>query len=225
VGAADGFAVLAERAIAALDPSQVTGNLGVSGAPVQNITGFDQVQVLKFGTDSSAPNSMRTILTQGQVDALVDDIDVRACNADDVSLERDAAAELTIRPGVTCLRGSGNDVTLGGRIVLDAGGDPNAFFVIRADSKLNVNEATQLVLVNGAQSCGVFWRVGQQVTIGKGVEFFGTVVADTGISIGSGSKLVGRALARTDAVILDGSSITLPVYSDLVSAATCTHVQ
>ncbi|HEY3255459.1 MAG TPA: ice-binding family protein, partial [Polyangiaceae bacterium] len=141
VGAAKGFAALAQTAITALGNSPVTGNLGVSGASVHSITGFDAVPALKFGIDSSAPNSLRTILTQREVDALVDDIDVRACDANYAAL----SDGMTLHPGVSCVA---SDLQLSGRLTLDAGGDPNAFFVIRSNSAMNLADQTVLVLEN-----------------------------------------------------------------------------
>ena len=225
MGAAKGFAALAAKAITAVNSSPVTGNLGVSAAPVRSITGFDAVPVLKFGIDSSAPNSLRTTLTQQEVDALVDDIDVRACDVDYASVHRDATGGVTLTPGVTCLNATDADLFLSGRVTLDAGGDPNAFFIIRSNFTLTVADRTDLVLSHGAQACGVFWQVEQQVKIGRGVEFFGSVIAGTGISMQSGSTLVGRALARTGAVELDASTITLPLYDVSGAPGACTHLQ
>ena len=219
VGAAKGFAALAYDAITASGSSPVTGNLGVSGAPVSRITGFDAGSAIKYGIDSGSPYTMRTILTQREVDALVDDIDVRRCDAAYPSL----SDGVTLHPGVTCL--SDSDASLSGRVTLDAQGDPNAFFVIRSESKLHVGDEAALVLANGAQACGVFWQVSEQVTIGKQVDFSGTVIAGEGIVIGSGSTLVGRALARTAEVRLDDATITLPVHDESGRPGTCSHVQ
>ena len=223
VGAAKGFAALAYSAITAVSSSPVTGNLGVSGASVQSITGFDAVPALKFGTDSGPPNSLRTILTQLEVEALVDDIDVRPCDYSDVT--RDEARGVTLHPGVTCMNGSNADPRLSGSVTLDAGGDPNAFFIIRSDSSLTVADETMLVLANGAQGCGVFWQGRLKVTIGRNVTFVGTVIAGTGIAMHSGSRLVGRALAQTADISLDGNTITLPFYDASGSAGTCAHLQ
>jgi type VI secretion system secreted protein VgrG len=73
------------------------------------------------------------------------------------------------------------------------------------------------VLANGAQACGVFWRVKKQITIGKTVQFYGTIIAGTAITMKTGSTLVGRALAQTAGVALDANTITIP--SD------CTHLE
>jgi hypothetical protein len=225
VGAAVGFSALAHSAITTTAPSFVTGNLGVSGAPTRSITGFDPLLAPQYGTDSNSPHSLRTILTQREVDALVDDIDVRACDADYADLTRSGTGEVTLHPGVTCLNGSGADLLLAGRVTLDAGGDPNAFFIIRSNFTLTAQDSTKLVLANGAQACSVFWRVSEAATIGRSVDFLGTVVAGTGITMQSGSTLIGRALAQTTSVTLDGNPITIPVYAEVGSDLTCSHVQ
>ncbi len=223
VGAAKGFAALAYSAITAVNGPVVTGNLGVSGASVSNITGFDAAPAIRFGTDSSAPNSLRTILTQREVDALVDDIDVRPCNTDYTDGDDGLTGDVTLHPGVTCMNGLQADATLSGRVILDAGGDQNAFFVIRSNFALTVADETSVVLVNGAQGCGVFWLGDQQVTIGRNVAFVGTVIAGVGLAMHAGSTLIGRALARTGDVVLDGNSISIPLYDVSGSAGTCTH--
>jgi hypothetical protein len=227
VGAAKGFAALAYSAITTVESSPVTGNLGVSGASVQSITGFDTVPALKFGIDSGAPNGSRTILTQRVIDALVDDIDVRACDANYADVAAAVEGGLTLRPGVTCLNGSAVDLPsrLSGRITLDAGGDANAFFIIRSDSTLTVADESVLELANGAQACSVFWRVNQQVTIGARAAISGTVIAGGGVTMQSGATLLGRAFARTGAVALDGNTIEIPVYGAIGSARTCAHLQ
>ncbi len=225
VGAAKGFAALAYSAISAVNSSPVTGNLGVSGAPVRSITGFDAVPAMKFGTDSSSPNSLRTILTQREVEALVDDLDVRACDADYSDMASDVMHGVTLHPGVTCINGSAANLRLSGRFTIDAGGDPNAYFIIRSNSSLTIADETVLVLENGAQGCGVFWQSNLQVTIGRNVTFVGTLIAGTGIAMHSGSTLVGRALAQTADVVLDGNAITIPVYDASGSAGTCSHIQ
>jgi len=225
VGAAKGFAALAYSAITSLASSAVTGNLGVSGASVQNIAGFDALPVSKFGIDSSPPNGSRAVLTQGEVDALVDDIDVRACDASYTGGAAELTHGMTLRPGVTCLSGSGAEFRLGGPITLDAAGDANAFFIIRSNVALTVADETVLLLANGAQACSVFWRVDQQITIGAKAALLGTLIAGTGITMQSGATLVGRALARQGAVVLDGNAITIPVYGTVGAERTCAHLQ
>ena len=109
------------------------------------------------------------------------------------------------------------DVLVNGHVYLDAEGDPNAFFIIRGNLTLTVANAAEVVLQNGAQACGVFWRISTAVTMGTTVKFVGPVVAGTAITMNTGSTLNGRALAQTAGVQLDANSITIP--------ASCSHVQ
>jgi hypothetical protein len=217
VGKAKTFAALAYSAITAANISVIGGELGVSAGAVSKISGFDAPTYTKYGIDSLAPNSQRTILAQQDVTALVGDIDPRACDADLTNVVGGLTGDITLHPGVTCMNSFSADVLLNGHVYLDARGDPNAFFVIRGNLTLTVADAAQVVLTNGAQACGVFWRISKQVTIGKTVKFFGTVIAGTAITMKTGSTLNGRALAQTAGVQLDANSVTIPT--------SCTHVQ
>jgi Ice-binding-like len=217
VGKAQTFAALSYSAITTSNISTVVGEIGVSAGAVSKITGFDALSYVKYGTDSLAPNSQRTILAQQDVTALVGDIDPRACDKDLTNVVGGLTGDITLHPGVTCMNSFSADVLVNGHVYLDAGGDPNAFFIIRGNLTLTIADAAQVVLQNGAQACGVFWRISKEVTIGKTVKFIGTVVSGTAITLKSGSTLNGRALAQTAGVQLDANSITIP--------ATCTHAQ
>jgi hypothetical protein len=112
-----------------------------------------------------------------------------------------------------------------GHVTLDARGNPNAFFIIRGNMTLTVADAAQVVLANGAEACGVFWRISKQVTIGKTVQFYGTVISGTAITMSSASSLTGRALAQTAGVQLDANTITIPSNGLVGAPGVCTHVQ
>jgi hypothetical protein len=217
VGKAWSFAALAYGSITAANISTIRGELGLSAAAVSSITGFDAASFQKYGIDSLAPNSQRTIQAQQDVTALVGDIDPRPCDVDLTDVVGGLTGDITLHPGVTCMNSFSAEVLLNGHVYLDAGGDPNAFFIIRGNMTLNAADAAQVVLQNGAQACGVFWRISKAVTIGKAVKFVGTVIAGTAITMKSGSTLNGRALAQTAGVQLDANSVKTP--------AACTHVQ
>jgi hypothetical protein len=225
VGTAKSFAALAYSAIAAANISTLIGAIGVSAGAVSTITGFDSPLDLKYGTDSLAPNAGRTLLAQQDVTALVSNIDPRPCTADYTSVVGGLTGDITLYPGVTCMNSFADDVLLNGHVTLDAKGDSNAFFIIRGNLTLTVADSVQVVLAHGAEACGVFWRISKKVTIGKTVQFYGTVIAGSAITVTSGSKLTGRALAQTASVTLDADSITIPSDGLVGSAAVCTHLQ
>ena len=225
VGTASTFAALAYSAITTANISKVTGELGVSAGAMSTITGFDAPADLKYGTDSLAPNDQRTIIAQGDVTALVGDIDPRACDVDLTNVVGGLTGDITLYPGVTCMNSFSADVLLNGHVTLDARGDSNAFFIIRGNLTLTVADAAQVVLSNGAEACGVFWRFKKQVTIGKTVAFYGTVISGTAITMSSQSTLLGRALAQTAGVMLDANTVTIPSDGLIGAPGVCTHVQ
>ena len=225
VGSAKPFAALAYSAISAANISTLLGDIGVSAGAVSTITGFNAASDKKYGTDSLAPNSDRTLLAQQDVTALVSDIDPRPCDADYTSVVGGLTGDITLYPGVTCMNSFSADVLLNGQVTLDAKGDPNAFFIIRGNLTLTVADGAQIVLANGAEACGVFWRISKQVTIGKTVQFYGTVIAGTAVTLATGSKLTGRVLAQTANVTFDADSVTLPSDGLTASATVCTHLQ
>ena len=111
------------------------------------------------------------------------------------------------------------DVLINGHVYLDAGGDPNAFFIIRGNKALNVANGAQVVLMNDARACGVFWRIAAAVTIGTTVEFAGSVISGSAITMNSAATLNGRLLAQTEGVHFDANTIVTP------SDQACPHVQ
>jgi Ice-binding-like len=225
VGTAKSFAVLAYSAITTANISNVIGDIGVSAGAVSTITGFDTPTPSKYGTDSLAPYTQRAMLAQEDVTALVGNIDPRPCNVDYTNVVGGLTGDITLYPGVTCMNSFAADVLLNGHVTLDARGDSNAFFIIRGNLTLTVADAAQVVLANGAEACGVFWRFSTQVTIGKTVQFYGTVIAGSAITMSTASTLVGRALAQTAGVHLDANAITVPTDGLVGSAGVCTHVQ
>jgi hypothetical protein len=113
----------------------------------------------------------------------------------------------TLQPGVYC---STSSVGLTGEMFLDALGDPNATFVIKAASTLTTASA-QVTLLNGAQARNVYWLVGSSATIGIGSAMKGNIITFQSITLNNNATLLGRALARNGAVTLgSGNTITLP---------------
>ncbi len=225
VGSAKPFAALAYSAITTANISNVIGDIGVSAGAMSTITGFDTPAPVKYGIDSLAPYTQRTILAQEDVTALVGNIDPRACDVDLTNVVGGLTGDITLYPGVTCMNSFSADVLLNGHVYLDAQGDKNAFFIIRGNLTLTVADAAQVVLMNGAEACGVFWRISKQVTIGKTVQFYGNVISGTAITMNTGSTLVGRALAQTAGVQLDANAITIPTDGLVGSAGVCSHLQ
>ena len=92
---------------------------------------------------------------------------------------------------------------LTGTLTLDAGGNPSSVFIFQTDAALNTAASSNILLVNGALECNVFWQVGSAATLGASSTFVGSILAQTAITVGAGVEFHGRALARDAAVTLD----------------------
>jgi hypothetical protein len=87
----------------------------------------------------------------------------------------------------------------------------NGIFIFQMGSTLTTASNSSVLLTNGAQGCGVFWKVGSSATLGSGTQFKGTIVAMTSITMVTGATILpGRALARNGAVTLDSNLINMP---------------
>jgi hypothetical protein len=119
---------------------------------------------------------------------------------------------LTFTPGLY-RSGTSTEISGGGNLTLDAGGDPNAVFIFQIASTLTTSSGFGITLAGGAKPSQIFWEVGSSATIGVGSQFFGTILANTSITLVSGATLNGRALAGavsgTGAVTMDDNTVVL----------------
>lgn len=204
-GTAESFAVLAGTTVTNAGPTIVTGNLGVS--PGTAVTGFPPGSVV-----GGAIHAADAVALQAQSDTTTayDALAAAPCNFT-YGVPTDLGG-MTLVPGVYCFASS---VNVTGTLTLDAGGDSDAVFVFKAVSTLITASNASVVMINGGNTCNVFWKVGSSATIGTGTTFVGSIVALTSIALQTDATLQGRALARNGAVTLD---------SNLVSIAGCTQL-
>jgi hypothetical protein len=114
---------------------------------------------------------------------------------------------LTLTPG---LYKTTSVAQLSTNMTLDAQGDTDAVFIFQIGSTLTTASGTRVVLVNGAQAKNIYWLVGTSATLGTNSVFVGTIMANASITLGTGARLNGRALASTAAVTLDDNTVTAP---------------
>ncbi len=200
LGMAATFAVLAGAGITNTGTSTVTGDVGTY--PTAAITGGGSLTVngTNHDNDTVAQGAQASLLTAYSTAA-------------GESLATPVVADLggqTLSPGVY---NSASSLGLTGTLILDGGGDPNATFVFQAGSTLTTSSASQVDLVDGAQSCNVFWQVGSSATLGSDSRFGGTIMALTSVTITTGASIDGRVLAVNGAVTLDTDTITMPTCS------------
>jgi hypothetical protein len=196
LGTAANFAVLGASTVTNTGPSVITGDLGVS--PGTAVTGFPP------GTVNGTIHAADAVAAQAQSALTAAYIDTagRACQ---VALTGQDLGGLTLTHNVHCFTSSAQ---LTGTLTLDAQGDPNAVFIFQIVSTLTTASGSRVNLINGAQSCNVFWQVGSSATLGTTTTFRGNILALTSITATTGATVDGRLLARNGAVTLDSNTVT-----------------
>jgi hypothetical protein len=197
LGTAASFVVLAGAGITNTGPTTLNGDLGTF--PTPSVTGAGSMTI-------TGTNHAGDAVTQGAKDALVTAYNNAAGQGPATPIAADLAGQ-TLAPGVY---NSASSIGLTGALTLNGGGDPRAVFVFQAGSTLTTASASQVLLVNGAQACNVFWQVGSSATLGTGSVFRGSILALTDITVTTAATLEGRVLARNGAVTLDTNTITRP---------------
>ena len=195
LGAAGSFAVLAGAGVTNTGPTTVNGDVGTF--PTTTVTGAGSLTI--NGTNHGGDG----VTQQAQTD-LVTAYNNAAAQGPTNPIVADLGGQ-SLSPGVY---NSASTIGLTGTLTLNAGGDANAVFVFQAGSALTTASASSVVLVNGAQSCNVFWQIGSSATLGTGSTFRGTVIALQSITVTTGVTVDGRVLARNGAVTLDTDTIS-----------------
>ncbi|MBI5445854.1 MAG: DUF3494 domain-containing protein, partial [Deltaproteobacteria bacterium] len=197
LGTAASFAVLAGSTVTNTGSSVVAGDVGVS--PGTAIVGFPPGIV----TPPSTIHSADAVAAQAQVD-LTTAYNAIAGTPTQVDMTGTDLGGLTLAPGVY---GFTSTAQLTGTLTLDAQGDPAAVFLFKIGSTLTTASNSSIVVINGGSSCNLFWQVGSSATLGTTTTFAGNILADQSITLNTGARLSGRALARIGAVTLDGNNV------------------
>jgi hypothetical protein len=194
LGTAANFAVLAGSAITNTGPTVISGGVGLF--PGTAISGFPPgVASTRHQTDAVA---------RGAKDAIVTAYNDLASWRPTRSLTGRDLGGMTLTPGVYTFSSSAQ---LTGTLTLSG----NGIFIFRTGSSLTTASNSRVLVTNGANGCGVYWKVGSSATLGSGTQFKGTIVALTSITMVTGATILpGRALARNGAVTLDSNRISMP---------------
>ena len=96
-------------------------------------------------------------------------------------------------------------------LYINAVGDANAVFCIQINGALTTAANSKVILINGAQSKNVFWKIEGAVTLSDQSIFRGIIVSNNGaISMKSGVMLDGAAFTTTGAITLAASTVIMP---------------
>jgi hypothetical protein len=96
-----------------------------------------------------------------------------------------------------------------GVLTFDGDGDADALFVIIVNGAEAISTLATTSVINGAQSCNIFWLVVGALTIGDGCNLKGTYIGSGAIAADT-LTLDGRILTPTGALALTESTVTVP---------------
>ena len=147
LGTASSFAVLAGSTITNTGTSEITGDVGLHPGTEFTGQGTATVDGAVYLTDAVA--------LQAKIDLAIAYNDTVG-RATDETISADLGGR-TLTPGVYT---STSEMAITGTLTLDAQNDPNAVFIFKIGSTLTTASASEVKLINGAQSCLIFWQVG-----------------------------------------------------------------
>ena len=185
-------------------PTLITGLTDANGlGNAYSIAGCPGIVNGKIYTAPPAPGDLasQAIANQAQIDAQTAFNATSPASMPGATVQTAELGGLTLAPGVYWTSTSFNITTVD--LTLDAKGDPNAFWVFQSESSLTVGTNVKVILTNAAQAKNVFWHVSSAATINAGAQMKGTILAFSGVSMSTGARLDGRAIAMV------GGPITL----------------
>jgi len=203
LGTAGSFAVLAGAGVTNTGPSVINGDLGT--APTPAVTGFGGAP---NGTVNGATHPADALAAQAQAD-LTTAYDNAAGQGPVNTLATELGGQ-TLTPGI--YNSSSGTFGITGTLILNGQGNPDAVFIFKTATTLITASASQVLMINGAQPCHLFWQVGSSATLDTNSAFAGNILALESISLNSGVVVDGRLLARN-------ASVTL--INDVVTRADC----
>jgi hypothetical protein len=199
LGTANSFAILAGAGVTNTGPSVINGDLGTSPNPA--VTGFGGAP---NGTVNGATHQADALAGQAQADLTTAYND--AAGQGPVNTLATELGGQTLTPGVYNSESGTFGIT--GTLTLNGQGNPDAVFIFKTASTLITASASQVLMINGAQPCHLFWQIGSSATLGMDSAFAGDILALESIQLNSGVTVLGRLLARNASVTLIDDTVT-----------------
>jgi len=212
---AGNFTILTETGISTTGVTSIIGDMGVSPIAATAITGFG---LIKDASNQFAHTPIVTgkvyaanyaVPTPSKMTTAVSDMKTAFTTANGivfpapkVQMYAGNISGRTLRPGLYKWS-TGVLIT---NVGVTLSGGPNDVWVFQIAQNLTVNNSAIITLAGGAQAKNVFWVVSGKATLGTTVNFKGTILSKTLISLNTGAKVTGKLLAQT-AVTLIASSV------------------
>ncbi len=191
------IAVLAGSAVTSTGATVITGDLALS--PGTSIGGFPP------GILNGTEHINDVIATQAKLDLTAAYNDAAGRTSTDIVTLSGNIGGLTLTPGL--YKSTSSLAISSGDLTFDAKGNASAVFIIQIASTLTTTSGRSVILSGGALASNIFWQVGSSATFGTTSVFKGIVMAMQSITLNTGAKLDGKALARTGGITMAGNTI------------------
>nr|AHG59377.1 Ice-binding protein [uncultured bacterium] len=216
LGAAACYAIFStDGAVTNTGTTTITGDVGSnSGSP----TGFDpllvtgEIHLIPDGSTAQCANDL--LVAYNYINTLPYDIELL--------YPAQFGKNLVLTPHTYLMGGA---ATFTDSLYLNAQGNPDAVFVIQINGALSTSTYSKVLLINGAQSKNVYWKVEGAVSINDYSVFCGTIICNNGAlgAINTGVTLNGRALTTAGALntfSIDAIAPNLPLNCESVGVST-----
>jgi len=216
LGTAGNFVLLTKTGITTTGTTAIVGNMGVSPIGATAMTGFgliaDSTNTFSksslvtgkiYAADYTAPTPANMTTAISDMETAFTDAAGRT-SPNFTELAGGDISGKTLLPGLYKWS-TGVSITNG---VTLAGG-PNDVWIFQIAGDLVVNNGAMVTLLGGAQAKNIFWQVSGQAVLGTTADVKGIILSQTLVSMNTGAKLSGRALAQTE-VTLIANTITAP---------------
>ena len=198
LGTAENFVLFSSSgAVSNVGTSRLTGNVGTNSGSNTGFGNVNGVMHTSNGTTAACKANLLTAYNQIKSTTTTSAHSPLLGNGD------------TLKMGVYAIAAP---TTLNLNLILDAKGNSNAVFIFKIGGAFSTNALSQVVLINGAKACNVFWIVEGLVSMATGTSMKGTVIANNAaITMSTGTILEGRALTTTGAITINGIKGNTPI--------------
>jgi hypothetical protein len=210
LGTAQSYAVLGGSGVTAAGGAGTVISGDVGSSPTASVTGFPPA-VVTAGFSVHPSNDAANISAQAATTALFIALNAGACT-DTPAAQMSGAS---FGPGVHCFSSTA-DLAANANFTLTGAG----VYIFRIGSALTANVGSSVTLGAGVDPCSVFWQVTSAATL-NGTSFAGNVVGQAGVTLGTGARLTGRALATSAGPVTMGGGNVVGGCSAAVTPPVC----
>ncbi|KAH0558670.1 hypothetical protein GP486_004683 [Trichoglossum hirsutum] len=197
MGSAATFGAIAASSLSSSGATAITVDCGT--CPGTSITGFPP------GTASGAKSAGGTIACNAEADCLTA-YNNAAGLTPTTALGVSDLGGLTLPPGIYSFPTSW--ATLSTTLTLNGTADPNGQFIFQITTTYSTSSGSQVLLINGAQACNLYFKIGSSATIISASALQGNYLAYTSITVGEGSSNQGTLCALNGAISLIDNALT-----------------